>query len=128
MPRQRDYAAEYARRRALHPESVTVARGHKSREYEQAQRAVNRLISNTGVRVDAQGNIIRRAYGQGNRPNTKGFIDRAGGPEKVMDAIRLMKEAEKAYESGDRDRARLLWMQRDRDLPEWMFWYHGVFG
>jgi len=127
VARVRDYAAEYARRKALHPEDITKARGHTSREYESVERALRLRMKQTNVRVDRNGNIIRRAYESGNKPSTRGLQKRYG-TENLRRQLEIAKEAEKLYESGQRDRARLVWMQRDQSLPEWIFWYHGVFG
>lgn len=127
MARVRDYAAEYARRRALHPTDIFKARGHTSREYESVERALRARIKATGVRMDSDGNIVRRAYEPGTKPSTRGLQKRYGTAH-LKQQLEIAKEAEKLYESGQRDQARLRYMQRDQSLPEWLFWYHGVFG
>lgn len=132
----RDYAAEYARRvtreqaRAREEgrePSLHKARGHRSREYEAVQRQLRRHIEEKNPRYDSRGEIIRRAYQNGKAPSTRGMIDRYG-LEHLQEQLRLAEQTARAYESGDRDRAVLLYMQRDQSLPEWIWWYHGVFG
>jgi hypothetical protein len=132
----RNYAAEYARRRELEreratregrPESLHRARGHGSREREQTERRLRRTISENKPRLDANGNVVTRGYQRGERPSTRGIIAKHG-IEKVNRNLDLRDEAAKAYAEGRTDAARLLWMRIDKDMPEWLFWYHGVFG
>lgn len=85
-------------------------------------------MQQAGPRLDSQGNIVRRGYETGEAPKLRGFINAHGGDQHVREQLALAREARSAYESGDRDRARLLYMQRDTSLPEWFFWYHGIFG
>ena len=132
----RNYAAEYARRVALERERAAAegrepsrhrARGHRSREYEAVQRQLRRHIEDKNPRYDRDGNIIRRAYQNGKAPSTRGIIDRYG-IDHLKTQLDLAEQAAEAYQSGNRDRALLLYMQRDQSLPEWIWWYHGVFG
>lgn len=41
--------------------------------------------------------------------------------------IREQREAERAYDSGNMDRAKARWDSRDPSVPEFMYFYHGVF-
>ncbi len=45
----------------------------------------------------------------------------------LLDLIREQKRAEALYQSGDAVAARNIWENRDPDVPEWMYFYHGVF-
>lgn len=46
---------------------------------------------------------------------------------ELLDLIRDQERAQAAYARGDFDTAREIWENRDPDLPEWMYYYHGVF-
>lgn len=128
MPRRvRDYAAEYARRKELHPESLTAARGHGSRERESVERRLRGLIEREHVRVDDRGRIVRHAYEEGRKPSLRGVITREN--QSALDQfLKDQKKASRAYERGDFELGRSLWRSRDPSLPEWLFWYHGVYG
>ena len=132
----RDYAAEYARRVALEnaraitqgrPPSLHRARGHGSREREATERRLRKVITQNKPRLDSGGNIITRGYQGGTRPTTKGLIKKYG-IEKINRNLDLRDEAATAYEQGRTDEAHRIWMQVDHDMPEWLFWYHGIFG
>lgn len=132
----RNYAAEYARRVALESTraaaegrapSLTRARGHGSREREALERRLRKTIQENKPRLDQNGNVVTRGYQSGKRPTTKGLIDRYG-MERLTQNLDLRDEAARAYESGELDRAHMLWMRIDHQMPEWLFWYHGVFG
>lgn len=130
--RVRDYAAEYARRKVREreraaregrPYSLHRARGHGSREREALERRLRKV--SRSVRVDEQGRIVRPME-PGQRIRTRGLIDRYGESD-VRDALNLRRDATRAYESGDMDRAKRMYEQRDPALPDWFFWYHGIF-
>lgn len=123
----RNYAAEYARRLALHPGDITAARGHGTREKESAQRMLRSFITRNNVRVDDEGRIIRRGYQQGKKPSLRGVVTNENATS-IKDYLREARIAQREYERGNPERGRSLWRQRDPDLPEWMFWYHGAFG
>lgn len=125
--RVRDYAAEYARRKALHPEDITAARGHGSREKESAERMLRSFINRNNVRVDDNGRILRRGYEGGKKPSLRGVVTRDNATS-IKDYLREARAASKEYEKGNPERGRALWRQRDPSMPEWMFWYHGAFG
>lgn len=127
MARVRNYAAEYARRLELHPENITAARGHGTRERESVERGLRRLFEHEKVRVDESGEIVRRWEQGGKKPTTRGMIDRYG-QENLRRMLREQKEASRAFERGDTAQARRLWEERDPSLPEFLFWYHGMFG
>jgi hypothetical protein len=48
-------------------------------------------------------------------------------PATVIDAINAQKRMEEYFHAGRMEEARRLWDQRDTSLPEWMFYYHGMF-
>lgn len=41
--------------------------------------------------------------------------------------MRDVREMVRLYERGDTEAARALWDQRDQSLPDYMYFYHGVF-
>lgn len=125
--RPRDYAAEYARRKRLHPESVSAARGHGSRERESVERRLRGLMKRENVRVDENGKLVRHGYEGGRRPSLRGVITR-DNQAQFDRFLRDQKAATKAYERGDLEAGHRLWRTRDPSLPEWLFWYHGVYG
>lgn len=125
--RVRDYAAEYARRKALHPGDTAAARGHPSREVESTQRKLRRIITRENVRVDDRGRIVRRGYQGGKKPSLRGMVTRENR-QAYEDQIAEIRRAQREYEEGRPGRGRDAWQRRDRNLPEWLFWYHGAFG
>jgi hypothetical protein len=125
--RIRDYAAEYARRKELHPGSITEARGHGTREKESVERRLRSLMVREHVRVNPEGKIVRHGYEGGKRPSLKGVITREN--QGALDQyLRDQRAATRAYERGDFAAGRSLWASRDPSLPEWLFWYHGLYG
>jgi hypothetical protein len=96
-------------------------------EKERVERNLRTMIKNTGVRESPEGRIMRPLEKGGRHPQARGMVNRYG-QQRLEDEIRLQREAQKAYERGDRERARSLWAQRDTGLPGWLWWYHGVFG
>lgn len=125
--RVRDYAAEYARRRELHPGDITKARGHGSRERESVERRLRGLIEREHVRVNEQGEIVRHGYEGGRKPSLRGVITRQN-QQALDEYLKEQKRAARAYEKGDYELGKSLWRSRDPSLPEWLFWYHGVYG
>jgi hypothetical protein len=115
MPRkERDYAAEYARRKALHKGDTFKARGHGSAAKERVERQVRKMYrtAKPGEEVD---------------PKSVYDVAKEKGWDVVENALGLRKRAEDAYMSGDFERAHRLWAERNPDLPDWMFNYHGYF-
>jgi hypothetical protein len=45
----------------------------------------------------------------------------------IYSAIKLQREAQDLYHAGRLSEATAKWEQRDRSLPDWMFYYHGYF-
>lgn len=45
----------------------------------------------------------------------------------IYDAVKLQQRMIELYQSGHGDQARALWETRDQDMPEWMYYYHGMF-
>lgn len=52
---------------------------------------------------------------------------RSYDPQTVIDGIRTQKQMEEYFHAGRMEEARRLWDERDRNLPDWMFYYHGMF-
>jgi hypothetical protein len=46
---------------------------------------------------------------------------------EILDMIRDQQRAERAYDQGDTATASDIWANRNRNLPEWMYYYHGMF-
>lgn len=62
-------------------------------------------------------------------PDAKTFGDLFDHISKTRgkEAIERQQRAEKFYDKGEFDKARHEWENRDTDLPDWMFYYHGAF-
>ncbi len=45
----------------------------------------------------------------------------------LLDLIREQRQAEAAYSSGNAARGSMVWENRSPNVPEWMYFYHGVF-
>lgn len=46
---------------------------------------------------------------------------------ELLVGIRLQRQMEGLYVSGQVERAAAMWEQRPQQLPEWLFFYHGMF-
>jgi hypothetical protein len=46
---------------------------------------------------------------------------------EVLDVIREQERAESLYANGDTAAAQHVWENRNHNVPEWMYYYHGVF-
>lgn len=46
---------------------------------------------------------------------------------ELLDLIRDQERAQAAYARGDTETARQIWENRDPNVPEWMYFYHGAF-
>lgn len=42
-------------------------------------------------------------------------------------AMRQQQRAEELWNKGRTGEAHMIWLNRNRDMPEWMFFYHGYF-
>ena len=49
------------------------------------------------------------------------------GPDVVFEALELRTRAARAWEQGDLDQAKDIWLRRNPELPEWLYHYHGFF-
>lgn len=57
-------------------------------------------------------------------------VEHRGEIPRGAELVRLVKEqkqAQAAYHAGDTDRGRAIWESRDPDVPEFMYYYHGLF-
>lgn len=95
---------------------LSRARGHGSREkerfFEQTARFARRFA---------------REYG---RPELTSSIRenvRRMGITRGREYMRQAKEATKLYERGYISEAQSFWLMRDRNQPEYMYFYHGIF-
>lgn len=77
--------------------------------------------------MDADGNIVRSGLQGGKRLSTRGMIDKYG-EQNLRDLLRDQRAAQRAYERGETVRGRQRWQERSDAMPEWLYWYHGVFG
>lgn len=113
--RPRDYAAEYARRKEIHKGDIQKARGHGSRAQERVERKAREVFKLAGLQGE-------------HKPSEVKELAREYGTREVEKALDNQKRAMWAYYRGDTELARRIWEQRNPDLPEWMFFYHGAFG
>lgn len=112
--RQRDYKAEYARRKQLHPDNLAAARGHKSKKWERMQRKVREMEE------------TKAPWEQFDTRDVYRMADEHG-PDIVFEALEQRSRASEAWAEGDLEAAREIWLQRNPDLPEWLYHYHGFF-
>lgn len=112
--RQRDYKAEYARRKQLHKGDIVKARGHKNKTWERMQRAVKKMEAG------------KAPWEQFSARDVYAIADEYG-PDVVFEALELRKRAEDAYSYGRLDEAQAIWRERNPDLPDWLYHYHGFF-
>ena len=124
QPRKpRDYKKEYARRKELEKQrakkegrefSLKKARGHRSDKWEAMERKVREMEA------------TKAPWEQFNTRDVYRLADEQG-PEVVFEALELRQRAAEAYEVGDLEAAKQVWLQRNPDLPEWLYHYHGFF-
>lgn len=91
------------------------------------ERALRREINRGNIRIDDDGNIVRSATEDGKKLSTRGLINQYG-EANLRRALKAQKQAARDYERGNFKRGRARWEARDSSLPEWLYWYHGVFG
>jgi hypothetical protein len=111
----RDYKAEYARRKELHKGDTFKARGHGSSRKERIERQVRRM------------NATRAIWEAPIKPAEVYRLGRERGWDIVEAAIELQTRMQDAYQEGDVETAHNLWVERNPDLPDWLFHYHGFF-
>lgn len=111
----RDYKAEYARRKQLHKGDTFAARGHGSKQKEAIEREVRRL------------NATKAAWEEDIPTKEVYKLGREQGWDVVFESLQLQKRMQDAYQEGNFDIAHNLWVQRNPDLPDWLFHYHGYF-
>lgn len=106
--------------RAQHESGAALhkARGKKSATHERTQRKERREI-NAWIADFSQVYGISRAD---IRQELKGISS-----PKLAAAIRQQSRMQDLYNQGLQGQARAIWDQRDRSLPEWMFYYHSFF-
>lgn len=123
---RRDYAAEYARRVRLERErarergtqpDMSRARGHGSHREELAENRVRRWF----------GQAKKQVRGELEEERGARELVHEYGPTRINEALQLRQAIQAAFESGRVKMAKRLYAQRDDDLPDWMYFYHGVF-
>ena len=101
------------------------ARGHVSTNRESFNKQTARF---------AKAEIETKTSRRGNRQipeRTESAIRnrvRAMGPKEGRKHMERVRKMTRLYESGDTDKARRMWEGRDQSQPEYMYFYHGVFG
>jgi hypothetical protein len=101
--------------------SLSQARGHKSRAEENERRRVLRQIDKYVERYGKEYSLTAKG---------KQVLKDHLRAHKTADAIDHMWIQESAYElfmAGHLQQAGAAWSLREKDAPEWMFWYHGPF-
>ena len=110
----------YSSGAALH-----AGRGHTSKTQEQYLKE---------VRVFAKQEMTRKTSRTGKRTTperTESSIRqhlKSLGAQEGRDHMRMTRQMTRLYETGETERAHRMWLRRDKRLPDYMFWYHGVFG
>jgi len=97
------------------------------KRYEQA--GINAQRHAAGASRSDWDNFLRRQeiyYGRDRdemREELRGF-DKG----KLIDAVIKQERMQSLYNEGRMAEARAMWDARDQDLPDWMHYYHGIFG
>src|SRR5690606_30124230 len=94
--------------------SLASARGHTSPLRENYRRRVRRFAKDYHTFYDLSESEIKQTFYA--MPVNKG-----------TQVMREQREMQRLYDRGDVDLARQRWERRDTSLPEWMYYYHGVF-
>ncbi len=126
--RQRDYKAEYARRKALEAKraqaegrefSMARARGHGAiRPSTQRKRVMEKIRRMELTRAPYEDEITAEDVVE--LADTHGW-------DTIEAALDRQHEMNVAWLDNNYGRASDLWQHRDSDLPDWLYHYHGFF-
>jgi hypothetical protein len=105
-------------------QSLHKARGHVSQPEEAFRKRVTRFVTSFGVPEDDRYNP------QGNTVEDEIERLRHMGPQQAQEYMDYRRTMTRYWESGQADKAMTLFKRRDRSInvPEYMWWYHGMFG
>lgn len=98
--------------------SLHGARGHKSAATESWFRDTNKFARETAWHAGDQANLSVEKVKREIRS-----MGRREGSKHIAHQRKLIR----LYERGETQAARALWEQRDTSLPDYLFYYHGVF-
>jgi hypothetical protein len=108
--------------------SLNVARGHLNPQWEAYVKRVNRFVEAFGVPhiVYIGGKPV--PTGDDEKQEIQRLRDM--GIQDGQTYMDYRREMTKLYVSGDYKQAETMYKQRDRKtgLPDYMWWYHGMFG
>lgn len=93
---------------------LTKARGHTSAAKESYDRSVNKFVKDYADSYRRDRGDLKKRF-------------KALGPTKGRQVMRSQRESQRLYESGEIEKAKQRWEHRDRSLPDYLFYYHGVF-
>jgi hypothetical protein len=106
-------------------QSLHAARGHVSAQQESLRKRITRFVTSFGVPEEDD------------RFNPHGYTIqdeierlRSMNPQQVQDYMDYRRQMTRYWEGGKPDKAMTMFKRRDRSLnvPEFMWWYHGMFG
>jgi len=106
-------------------QSLHQARGHVSASNESLRKRITRFVTSFGVPEDNP------------RYNPQGYTIadeitrlRVMSPQQAQDYMNYRRQMTRYWERGDTDKAMTMYRRRDRsvNVPEYMWWYHGMFG
>lgn len=110
-------------------ESLASARGHTSERSERFRRETDRFSREfVNYTPDAE---FSSKYGLTERSDVQRKIRdnvRSMGEGRGREYMKQARQAAKRYERGDYESARSFWLQRPDSRPEYMYFYHGIFG
>lgn len=119
--RQRDYKAEYARRKELERQraaeqgrsfSMSRARGHGK------HRILSKIERLNSTKAAFEGDVD---------VNDVEELAKEEGWDVVEEALDRQADMNQAWLDNDLERAHDLWAARNEDLPDWLYHYHGFF-
>ncbi len=99
-------------------QSLSAARGHISATVESDRARFRRSVERFKTRL-----VL--FYGR-DEEEIEEVLDGLSRSE-IEDLMSTQRDAERLYDSGLRDEASAIYVERHRDLPDWLYFYHGAF-
>jgi hypothetical protein len=104
--------------------SLHAARGHVSAQEESLRKRITRFVYSFGVPEESE----RNPHGYTAEDEIERL--RRMGPLQAQEYMDYRRKMTRYWERGEPEKAMRMFKRRDRsvNVPEYMWWYHGMFG